>query len=287
VRSHLHGLLFLEWETAVILKIVSGGQTGVDRAALDVAVKLGIPHGGWVPKGRIAEDGPISHHYRVRETPTAIYAERTEKNVVDSDGTLIISRGDLSGGSEVTREMALKHDRPWLHVDLNQTAAFRAAVLITQWIDTHRIQVLNVAGPRASKNPRIYPDTLSLLESVYFMSLAPRRSPNPGSSAAAAENNEDLPNRIREAVERLLGDLPLKDQVTIANMSERELPTLNRTLGEHIVNRYGLATGNPALIRSLRWTTGRPLADEKDAAAVIIRELWKRLRVTHTLRRVK
>jgi hypothetical protein len=271
----------------MIAKIVSGGQTGVDRAALDVAVKLGIPHGGWVPKGRIAEDGPISHHYQMRETPTAIYAERTEKNVIDSDGTLIISRGELSGGSEATREMALKHDRPWLHVDLNQSAAFRAAVLITQWIDAHRIQVLNVAGPRASKDPRIYQDTLSLLESVYFMSLEPRKRPEPGTSASAAESDEDLPNRVREAVERLIGDLPLKDQVTIANMSERELPTLARTLGEHIVNRYGLVTGNPALIRSLRWTARRNLADEKDAAAVIIRELWKRLRATHPLRRVK
>ena len=287
MRSQLHGLLFLGRDTAMILKIVSGGQTGVDRAALDVAIKLGIPHAGWVPKGRIAEDGPLPETYRMRETPTAIYAERTEKNVVDSDGTLIISRGELSGGSEVTQEMALKHDRPWLHVDLNRTAAFRAAVLITQWIGTHRIRVLNVAGPRASKDPRIYQDTLSLLESVYFMSLAPRGGPDSGTSAAAADNDEDLPNRVREVVERLLGDLPLKDQVTIANMSESELPTLTRTLGEHIVSRYGLVTGNPALIRSLRWTARRPLTDEKDAAAVIIRELWKRLRATHTLRCVK
>jgi hypothetical protein len=270
----------------MISKIVSGGQTGVDRAALDVAIKLDIPHGGWVPKGRIAEDGPLPESYRVIETSTAVYAERTEKNVIDSDGTLIISRGELTGGSEVTREMALMHGRPCLHVDLKQTAAFRAAVLIARWLETHRIQVLNVAGPRASKDPRIYQDTLSLLESVYFMSLAPSPSSDSGAIGAAAES-ESLPNRVRDAVERLIGDLPLKDQVTIANMSESELPNLTRTLGEHIINRYGLFTGNPALIRSLRWTARRPLADEKDAAAVMIRELWKRLRATHPLRRVK
>ena len=75
------------------------GDGGVDRAALDVAIKLGIPHGGWVPKGRLAEDGPISEGYRMRETSAAVYSERTEKNVIDSDGTLIISRGDLTGAA--------------------------------------------------------------------------------------------------------------------------------------------------------------------------------------------
>ena len=85
----------------MIVKIISGGQSGVDRAALDAAIRLGIPHGGWVPKGRLAEDGPLPETYSLRETPTAVYAERTEKNVVDSDGTLIISRGELTGGSDI------------------------------------------------------------------------------------------------------------------------------------------------------------------------------------------
>lgn len=270
----------------MILKIVSGGQTGVDRAALDVALKLGIPHGGWVPKGRVAEDGPLPETYRMHETATAVYAERTEKNVIDSDGTLIISRGELSGGSEATREMALKHGRPWLHIDLNRTAAFVSAVRITQWWSTHRIRILNVAGPRASKDPQIYHDTLALLESAYYLSLAPLAGTNTTASDTSL-SNEPLPGNVRQVVDRLLDDLPFKDRVTIANMSESELPTLNRTLGEYILNRYGLVTENPALMRSLRWTGRRPLADETDAAAVVIRELWKRLRGSHTLRRVK
>ncbi len=87
----------------MVSKIVSGGQTGVDRAALDAAIKLGIAHGGWVPKGRLAEDGPLPETYRMRETASAAYSERTERNVIDSDGTLIISRGELTGGSEATR----------------------------------------------------------------------------------------------------------------------------------------------------------------------------------------
>jgi hypothetical protein len=270
----------------MVLRIVSGGQTGVDRAALDVAIQLGIPHGGWVPKGRLAEDGPLPERYQMRETPTAIYSERTEKNVIDSDGTLIISRGELSGGSETTREMAIKHERPWLHVDLKHTAAFLAAVRIAEWLGTHRIQVLNVAGPRASKDPQIYRNTLTLLETVYYMSLGPigRKNAMPSGEAGATE---PLPNTVKQVVDRLVGDLPFKDRVTVANMSESELPTLNRTLGEHIVHRYGLVAGNPALVRSLRWTAHRPLMDETDAAAVIIRELWKKLRATHPLRRIK
>lgn len=269
----------------MLSKIVSGGQTGVDRAALDVAIKLGIPHGGWVPKGRLAEDGPISEGYRMRETSAAVYSERTEKNVIDSDGTLIISRGELTGGSQTTREMAIQHERPWLHIDLSQTSAFLSAVRIVEWLNAHRIRILNVAGPRASKDPRIYHDTLALLESAYYLSLAPIAATNAGTVDAAAQI--PLPNNVRQAVDRLIGDLPFKDRVRIANMSESELPALNRALGEHIINQYGLANGNPTLIKSLRWTARRVLTDETDAAAIIIRELWKRLRVSHTLRRVK
>lgn len=270
----------------MLSKIVSGGQTGVDRAALDVAIKLGVAHGGWIPRGRLAEDGPLPESYRMRETSSAIYSERTEKNVIDSDGTLIISRGELTGGSETTRTMAIKHQRPWLHVDLNQASAFLSAVRIVEWLNTHRIRILNVAGPRASKEPGIYQDVLALLESVYFLSLAP----SPGSAAAAFDDDtpkRDLPANVRQAVERLLHDLPFKDRVSIANMSESELPALNRSLGEHIIQNFGIVNGNPALERSLQWTARRTPADEADAAAMIIRELWKQLRATHTLRRVK
>ena len=105
----------------MIKKIISGGQTGADRAALDVALKLNITHGGWIPKGRKAEDGPLADKYQLQEMPTDSYPKRTEQNVIDSDGTLIISRGKPTGGSDFTREMALKHKKQLLHVDLNQT----------------------------------------------------------------------------------------------------------------------------------------------------------------------
>ena len=103
----------------MIKKIISGGQTGADRAALDIALKFNIPHGGWIPKGRITEDGPLPSKYKLQEMPTTSYPARTEKNVIDSDGTLIFSRGKPTGGTDYTRKIVLKHNKQILHIDLN------------------------------------------------------------------------------------------------------------------------------------------------------------------------
>lgn len=134
--------------------MVSGGQTGVDRAALDVALALGLPCGGWCPKGRRAEDGPIDARYPLQETSGADYAERTERNVVDSDATLIISPQPLTGGTRLTAELAERHGKPWLAVDPSHETDALAKVV--DWLARHRVQVLNVAGPRASKTPDHY-----------------------------------------------------------------------------------------------------------------------------------
>lgn len=101
----------------MIRKIISGGQTGADRAALDVAIKMNIPHGGWIPKGRLTEEGPLPDRYQLKEMTTGSYPKRTEWNVTDSDGTLILTHGELTGGSKLTREYAHKHHKPCLHVD--------------------------------------------------------------------------------------------------------------------------------------------------------------------------
>jgi len=111
----------------MLKNIISGGQTGADRAALDVAIKFNIPHGGWIPKGRKAEDGPLPEKYQLQEMATNSYPKRTEQNVVYSDGTLIISHGTLTGGSAYTRKMAMKHGKPWFHADLNKLPTFQAA----------------------------------------------------------------------------------------------------------------------------------------------------------------
>ena len=138
----------------IIEKIVSGGQTGADRAAPDWAIARGIPHGGWCPKGRRAEHGVIEARYELRETPTSNYVQRTEWNVRDSDGTAIFTVGQtLTGGSKKTAELAARHGKPWIH--LTKAAGGDSAAALRQFLIGNRIRALNVAGPRASKEPDV------------------------------------------------------------------------------------------------------------------------------------
>ncbi|MBN2398303.1 MAG: putative molybdenum carrier protein [Deltaproteobacteria bacterium] len=150
-----------------IEKIVSGGQTGADRAALDAAIRLGIPHGGWIPKGRRTEGGFLPARYHMREMPTADYAARTERNVLDSDGTLIVSHGSLDGGSALTEAFAEQHGRPHIHLDMDRLPVREAADALKRWISDNAIRVLNVAGPRESRDPDIYRVTAAVLETLF------------------------------------------------------------------------------------------------------------------------
>jgi hypothetical protein len=159
-----------EYQT-VIECIVSGGQTGVDRAALDAALALGIPCGGWCPRGRLAEDGPIHSRYPLRETPSAEYPQRTEWNVRDSDGTVILTRGRPRGGTALTIALARQRGRPLLVVDLEQ-GPDPAEVL--GWVEGKEIAVLNVAGPRESQQPGIRDEAYTLLETALKQATSPR-----------------------------------------------------------------------------------------------------------------
>ena len=139
----------------MVVKIISGGQTGGDRAALDFAIEHGIPHGGWCPKGRLAEDGPIDPRYQLKETPRADYLQRTEWNVRDSEGTVVFSIEEtLTGGSRKTVEFARKHKKPVLHL-FRDCSAPPAEAILRRFIQDHELEVLNVAGPRASKEPEV------------------------------------------------------------------------------------------------------------------------------------
>lgn len=133
-------------------KIISGGQTGVDRGALDAAIALGIPHGGWCPQGRLAEDGRIPEGYELSETDSPEYRVRTEQNVIDSDATLILCRGRPSGGTELTLRLAEQHGRPCLVLDLDQPPRPEE---VRRWLHDHRVEVLNIAGPRETQSPGI------------------------------------------------------------------------------------------------------------------------------------
>lgn len=147
----------------MIERIVSGGQTGVDRAALDVAIVRGIPHGGWCPAGRLAEDGAIPVHYQLAETPRPNHAERTEWNVRDSDGTVVVTPGIPEGGTALTVSLADVRRRPCLVLDADTPIPVGE---FANWIDENRIRVLNVAGPRVSNWSDGYRRTLGLLNEL-------------------------------------------------------------------------------------------------------------------------
>jgi hypothetical protein len=136
-------------------RIVSGGQTGADRGGLDAAIALGLEHGGWCPRGRRAEDGVIPERYRLTETGSREYAVRTERNLVDSDATVLFTRGPATGGSALTAALAAEHDRPLLHLDLERLEPGAAVAALRDWLHRHRPAVLNVAGSRASRNPTL------------------------------------------------------------------------------------------------------------------------------------
>lgn len=157
----------------LIRKIVSGGQTGADRAGLDWAIWHGIAHGGWCPKGRRAEDGVIPAVYRLNPTPTIHYRQRTEWNVRDSEATVIFTiRPRLTGGSLLTKRFAEKHNKPVLHLYPSQS--YQIAETLLQFVAANTISVLNIAGTRASKEPNIFDFVKSTLEEAFYPICAPR-----------------------------------------------------------------------------------------------------------------
>ena len=141
------------WFPHPIVVVVSGGQTGVDRAALDWAIAAGFPHAGWCPRGRLAEDGPIAERYKLRELASTSYLTRTRRNVQDTDATLIFSLEDqLEGGTLRTASFAEKLGKPQLVIT---PATTKAAIAVRDFVTCHRTLWLNIAGPRDSKAPQI------------------------------------------------------------------------------------------------------------------------------------
>lgn len=149
-------------------KIISGGQTGADRAAFDFALENEIEIGGFVPKGRRAEDGKISEKYvSLTETSTRNYAERTELNVQNSDATLIVSHCKLTGGSLLTKKFAKKHQKPFLHVNFSESSMEELIRKTRKWLVSVKCKTLNIAGPRHSTDAEIYEKTKKFLAELF------------------------------------------------------------------------------------------------------------------------
>jgi len=274
----------------VIRKIISGGHIGADQAALDVAIKLGVPHGGWIQKGRKTQSGILPGKYQLKELPTAGYKQRIEQNVIDSDGTVIISHGEPTGGAEYSRKMTDKHHRPCLHVDLKKTSTFVIASKINSWVLENNIEVLNVTGSRVSEDSTIYKDTLDIVEGAILLGLVQSK---PGDRVGDDDASEYLdkdripPGTVDEAVVKLITEMPLHDRVEMANFKKDKLAQLDVSLGRYIKDQFLRNGVNIRLLESCMTVSGSHTLDEMDATRVIIEKLWEKLKETHRLRILK
>lgn len=150
------------------MKVISGGKTGADRAALDAAIANGLEHGGSMPGGRKTEDGPTDQSYRLlTEIPHGTYKERTEKNIEDADATLIFTKGKPTDGTAYTILYARKSHKPTLVIDLVDRSFESVVRKVEEWLELIHPHVLNVAGPRKSKSPGIYAQTLEILKIIF------------------------------------------------------------------------------------------------------------------------
>ena len=178
------------------MKIISGGQTGIDRAALDVALSLGIPCGGWCPAGRLAADGTIPARYPMRETETADYAARTERNVNEAHGTIILHPGlPLRGGTRTTADFCAQHGKPLLLIDAGRGLAAEAAEQLAIFVRQKQIDVLNVAGPRASEWLQGYEFAVEMLTN-FFQSPNETKPPKLSFVVPAHNEERELPQTL-------------------------------------------------------------------------------------------
>ncbi len=155
----------------MIEKIISGGQTGVDRAALDIAIDLGIPHGGWCPKDRLSEAGAIPNQYSLQETASMDYSERTKLNIRDSDGTLVVVPTfplQVTDGTALTLQELQEKNKPFFIVDISKGFNLDQ---FNSWVQQNNIKILNVAGPRESQSPGIYKKSTELLPKLLVDAL--------------------------------------------------------------------------------------------------------------------
>ena len=274
----------------MLKKIISGGQIGADQAALDAAIKYNFPHGGWIQKGRKTQSGTLPDKYHLKEMFVSGYKERIEKNVIKSDGTVIISHGDLSGGADYSQKMTEKHNRPCLHINLRSTPVFMAASEINTWIIENDIEIMNVTGSRASEDSDIYKDTIYIIEGTILLSLVNAKS---GEHLTDYDRKELLdklpipPKTVEEAVDRLISDLDLEARVKIANMNLDDLVNFHSNLHIYFKNAFGVWSGNKELLADCRSISNEPIYNEDDATVVIIGVLWQKLHDTHKLKIVK
>ncbi len=272
----------------MLKKIISGGQTGADRAAIDLAIKLSIPHGGWIPRGRKTESGPLPLKYRLREMDTADYPSRTKQNIQDSHGTVILSRGRLTKGSELTKVFAKIAGKPNCHINLANNDSFEAAIILQSFILENQIEILNVAGPRASNDPGIYGDVKSILEAVLYMMFLD--SPEEETIKALIPTpcvKGNFPKTKQEAIELIARELPLKTKTFIARLPKANIQFLYFGWLDYLKLLLGFDSENPALFTQIRRGMDPTTFTIEDGVMEILKSLKQLLETHYCLRVIK
>jgi hypothetical protein len=274
----------------MIKKIISGSQTAADQAVLDIAMRLGLPHGGWLPRGGMTKTGILPEKYNLKEMPTDNYSECIEQNVKDSKGTLIISYGKPTGDLDYARKVTLNHGNQLLGIDLNQTIPFKASSLVNDWVQLNHIDVLYVIGPTASDHPDSWKHTRHIVEGALSLDLmeAPANSNITGFTKEEYLNKFPAPPKtVDEAVDQIIKEMPLKDRVYMASIKKEELQALNLSLSIYIRDKLIKMDIKRELLQSCIAVSGKDDLNEDTAAFIIIEKLWEKLQETHRMRVVK
>jgi len=274
----------------MVKKVISGGLTVSDQAALDVAISLGIPHGGYIPWGRTTEIGTLLFKYKLQELNTDNHFECIERNVKESKGTLIISAGEFNDDSKYARKLTIKHSHQVFVVDLELTPSFEAPTLVNDWIQKYNIDVLYIIGPFTYEYLNIDKHTTIIVEGALILDLtdAPQGSKVMDySKDMYIQKLSVLPKTVDEAVEQIISDMSLEERVRMANFDKEQIRVINYSLSVFIRNQLFMKDLNNELFKSCLAVSENKNLNESTAALVIIEKFWGKLRKTYTLRIVK
>ncbi len=270
----------------IVNKIISGGQTGADRAALDTAIKFNMPHGGWITRGRRTESGPLPGCYNLVEMASRDYPARTRKNIIDADGTIIIARGPLTGGSHLTHKIAMQAGKFLCRIDLLEQDIFEASLIIQDFIVSHHIQVLNVAGPRASHDPDIYFDVRTILQAVFYLDFLDDDEQlfQPAQMFRHAYIFPETFASVAHGLGALEQALTLRGKTLIARSENIQIGAIYFSLLDHILTGLGLDERKSHLFKLL--ANGRTLKEytPEDGVMDMIKMLKEKLSKEFQLR---
>lgn len=272
----------------MLRKVISGGQKGVERAALKVARKLMIETGGYIPRWRAEEDESLVRVYRLELLAHANFVQAAEQNVTASEGVLILNDGELTGNAALNRRLAERHRRPVLLVDMG-AGAFDAASRIEAWLSENAVTAPAVTGTKSSGGFDAEAVAADILETAFQMMLIDPRRYDPAARGGSAEDQLArfirIPKSVEEAVQTLMKTLSFHDRTRIANMPEERLKELTASLSTYIRNEFRLWGGNDALVADCRALAGDA---SEDPSLVIIRSFRGALRSSgNILRRIK